>query len=71
MKLIKYSLSVSYLPGKYMYFADHLSRSYLQDKVEDDPKMFEVVHSVSKHLPMSDAQEKCYKQQLTVTQHLN
>lgn len=41
-----------------MHIADHLSRSYLDDKVEDDPEMTEVVHTVSlsEYLSLSDKQ---------------
>ncbi|XP_044760853.1 uncharacterized protein K02A2.6-like [Coccinella septempunctata] len=52
IKLLKYSLNVYYVPGKDIHFADMLSRSTL--KIEtSDPEMLEMVHSVSKHLPMS------------------
>lgn len=58
LKLLKYSLNVKYLPGKFMYVADNLSRSYLQDPVIDDPEMFQIVHTLTSHLPMSEARKK-------------
>ncbi|KAK3908785.1 hypothetical protein KUF71_019040 [Frankliniella fusca] len=45
---------VEYLPGKYMHIADLLSRQCLGDHVEDDPEMTEVVHEVTKYIPMSE-----------------
>lgn len=53
LKLLKYSLNVYYVPGKNVQFADMLSRSSLQLKTHPDPDMFQMVHLVSKHLPMS------------------
>lgn len=47
LKIIKYALDVKYIPGKFMYLADHLSRSFVNDKVNDDPEMTEVIHSIS------------------------
>jgi RNase H-like domain found in reverse transcriptase/Integrase zinc binding domain len=54
LRLLKYDLEVVYLPGKLMYMADTLSRAYLPYSVRDDPELNVVVHSISKHLPMSD-----------------
>lgn len=52
IKLLKYQYEIKYVPGKLMYLADTLSRSYLKDKVEDDPEMMEVIHSL-KYFPLS------------------
>ncbi|KAB0793598.1 hypothetical protein PPYR_13218 [Photinus pyralis] len=52
LKLLKYTLNVYYVPGKDIHFADMLSRSSLRVKVHD-PEMLEMVHSVSKRMPMS------------------
>lgn len=54
LKLLKYNLNVTYVPGKNMYIADLLSRSFLNDKVFDDPELSEVVHSLSKYAQVSD-----------------
>lgn len=54
LKMLKFQPNVEYLPGKYMYLADLLSRDYLDDPVEDDPEMVEVVHEVVKNLPFPD-----------------
>lgn len=56
LKLLIYSLNIYYVPGKNVQFADMLSRSNLQIKGPFDHEMCEMVHSISKHLPMS--QEK-------------
>ncbi|KAK3928243.1 hypothetical protein KUF71_000513 [Frankliniella fusca] len=45
---------VEYLPGKNMHIADLLSRQCLGDHVEDDPEMTEVVHEVTKYIPLSE-----------------
>ena len=53
LKMMKFNPKVEYLPGKYMYLADLLSRNYIEDPVEDDPEMVEVVHEVTQHLSIS------------------
>ena len=53
LKLLKFQPKVEYLPGKYMYLADLLSRDYLDDPVEDDPEMVEVVHEITSNLAIS------------------
>ena len=53
LKLMKFDPKVVYLPGKYMYIADILSRQSLDDPVEDDPEMIEIVHEVTKHLSIA------------------
>lgn len=53
LKLLKYDLQVEHIPGKEMHVADHLSRSFSKDDVEDDPSMLEVVHSMTMSLPIS------------------
>jgi len=52
--MLKFQPNVEYLPGKYMYLADLLSRDYLDDPVEDDPEMVEVVDEVVRSLPFPD-----------------
>lgn len=54
LKLLRFHPRVEYLPGKYMHIADLLSRQCLGDPVEDDPEMTEVVHEVTKYIPMSE-----------------
>ena len=53
LKCFKYDYTVSYVPGKYMFVADTLSKAFLKDAVKDDPEMSVVVHSVSKHLAIT------------------
>jgi hypothetical protein len=66
LKLLKYDLNVKYLPGKFMYIADLLSRSYLRNKeTETDELLTEVVHSLEKYVPMSEKRKCQYKQTLS------
>ncbi|KAK3908563.1 hypothetical protein KUF71_003375 [Frankliniella fusca] len=39
--------------GKHMHIADLLSRNCLDDPVQDDPEMVEVVHEVTKYIPLN------------------
>ncbi|XP_034242986.1 uncharacterized protein LOC117646259 [Thrips palmi] len=55
LKLLKYRLTVDHIPGKQMFIADPLSRSFNKDPVADDPTMEEVVHSFTTSLPISAA----------------
>ena len=50
LKMMIFNPEVEYLPGKYMFLADLLSRNYIEDPVEDDPEMVEVVHEVTSNL---------------------
>ena len=52
LKLLMYNLNVYYVPGKFVHFADMLSRNSL-NITEHDDEMLQMVHSVSKYLPMS------------------
>ncbi|XP_046407531.1 uncharacterized protein K02A2.6-like [Ischnura elegans] len=56
IKLLKYDLDVRYLPGKLMYIADPLSRSYCKDDVHEEPCLAELIHvvGVSDQLQMSE-----------------
>ncbi|KAK3921524.1 LOW QUALITY PROTEIN: Retrovirus-related Pol polyprotein from transposon opus [Frankliniella fusca] len=51
LKLMLFNPEVEYLPGKYMYLADLLSRNFIETPVEDDPEM--VVHEVVSNLSIS------------------
>ncbi|KAE8739942.1 hypothetical protein FOCC_FOCC014553, partial [Frankliniella occidentalis] len=55
LKMLKFQPQVQYIPGKYMYLADLLSRQYITDSVSDDPDMAEVVHEVTRHISISNA----------------
>lgn len=61
LKLLKYDIKVVYLPGKDMLIADLLSRSYIRDKVKDDPEMEYVIHSLSNNIAMSDEKKEIFK----------
>lgn len=57
LKLLKYNFDIEYLPGKYMYIADLLSRNYI--KINDNkPMTATVVHCLSTTVPMSDERQK-------------
>lgn len=47
LKLLMYDLNVEYLPGKYIYIADLLSRNFINVRVNDDPFMKDVVYTVT------------------------
>ena len=53
LKCLRYDYTVTFVPGKFMFIADTLSRAFFQDKVSDDPELEAVVHVVSKHLAVS------------------
>ena len=58
LQLMKYDLSVEYLPGKHMYIADTLSRAYLSVPVSCDSDKGHLqywIHSVVEALPISEA----------------
>lgn len=62
IQLLKYKINLKYLPGKYMYVADLLSRSYLKDEIEDDDKWIsETVPSISKSLNISDEERVIFQ----------
>jgi RNase H-like domain found in reverse transcriptase/Reverse transcriptase (RNA-dependent DNA polymerase)/Integrase zinc binding domain len=61
LKLLKYDLDVTYLPGDKMYLADPLSRAYLKEPVPEDPEMKAVIHTVSKHLPMTEERREQFQ----------
>lgn len=46
LKLLTYDLDVQYLPGKYMYIADLLSRNFIRKRESDDVAMKDVIHSL-------------------------
>ena len=55
LQLQRYDLDVKYVPGKYLYVADTLSRAYIQgDPTCDAPEDIEVmVHTLFGSLPVS------------------
>ena len=53
LKMMRFNPTVEYLPGKYMFLADLLSRNFIEDPVDDDPEMVEVVHEVTQNLAIS------------------
>ncbi|GBM78829.1 Retrovirus-related Pol polyprotein from transposon 17.6 [Araneus ventricosus] len=63
LKLLKYiyDFTIKYVPGSQMYLADTLSRASMKETGGDDLEMFNVVHSVSKLLPMSESRFKQFQ----------
>jgi len=60
LKLVNYDLDVHYIPGKYLYVADTLSRAYLNE-TEYDESMKEVVHSVSHFMSIDQTEMNKFK----------
>lgn len=54
LKLLKYKIKLTYLPGREMYISDTLSRAYINENTPDDPEMQYTIHSLVDHIPMSD-----------------
>lgn len=56
LRLLKYNFDVEYLPGKYMYIADLLSRSFLKENTDNKSQVDTnfIVHSVDIELSISD-----------------
>jgi hypothetical protein len=46
LKLINYQLRVKYLPGKYMFIADYMSRTGVKTSCEDDCTMKDYIHTL-------------------------
>ncbi|GBO09304.1 Retrovirus-related Pol polyprotein from transposon 17.6 [Araneus ventricosus] len=55
LKLLKYDFEINYVLGNQMFLADTLSCAFpVNQTVNDDPEMLNIVHTISKHLPISD-----------------
>ncbi|GFT56856.1 retrovirus-related Pol polyprotein from transposon opus [Nephila pilipes] len=64
LKLLKYDFEINYVPGNQMFLADTLSRAFpVNETVRDDPEMLNIVHTVSKHLPMSEKRQEQFKKE--------
>ncbi|GFW99793.1 integrase_H2C2 domain-containing protein [Trichonephila clavipes] len=47
-----------------MFLADTLSRAFpVSETVRDDPEMLNIVHTISKHLPMSEKKRVQFKKE--------
>ncbi|GFW02837.1 retrovirus-related Pol polyprotein from transposon 17.6 [Trichonephila clavipes] len=65
LKLLKYDFEINYVPGSQMFLADTLSRAFpVSETVRDDPKMLNIVYTISKHLPMSQNRSVQIKKKL-------
>lgn len=49
LKLIPYTFNLKYLPGKYMYIADLLSRNILSKITKEDSEINDIVHTVKEY----------------------
>lgn len=47
LKLINYQFSIKYLPGKYMYVADLMSRTGIKTEAQEDLSMKDFIHCLS------------------------
>ncbi|GFV11066.1 transposon Tf2-9 polyprotein [Trichonephila clavipes] len=64
LKLLKYDFEINYVPGNQMFLADTLSRAFpVSETVRDDPEMLNIVHTISKHLPMSEKRREQFKKE--------
>lgn len=70
LRLLKYDYVVTHVPGKKMFVADVLSRFYLQDPVEDDVELELVVHSIAKHLAVSQEKQNKIKEETSKDESL-
>ena len=73
LKIQCYDLRVAYVPGKYMYLADTLSRAHLPDSEDnaDAADEYEVmVHSLVRDIPVSDRRKEQLKQATAQDQDL-
>ncbi|GFU83741.1 retrovirus-related Pol polyprotein from transposon 297 [Trichonephila clavipes] len=62
LKLLKYDFEINYVPGNQMFLADTLSRAFpVSETVRDDPEILNIVHIISKHLPMSEKRRVQFK----------
>lgn len=52
LMLLKYDFTIEYLPGKHMYIADLLSRSFIRTKQKDESNI-KFVHCVDLDIPIS------------------
>ena len=71
LNLLPYDLHVHYVPGKFMYLADMLSRAYLpiQNADHKDQEIGYVVHSIIKNFPITTQNLKNFEKPLPVIRH--
>jgi hypothetical protein len=62
LKLINYRLNVKYLPGKYMFIADFMSRTGIKTKTIEDQTMKDFIHTLgSTDISMSEPMLKDFQ----------
>lgn len=64
LKLDKFQFTVVYVPGKEIFIADTLSRTFMMDKVEDDPELQVVVHTIYKHLAITPMKQQVVTEEI-------
>ena len=59
LRLQKFSLNVRYVPGKYLYIADTLSRAFYNSVMPENNDMHDdmdaLIHGLVESLPISDS----------------
>ncbi|GFT45668.1 transposon Tf2-9 polyprotein [Nephila pilipes] len=71
LKLLKYDFELNYVPGNQMFLADTLLRAFpINETVRDDPEMLNIVHTVSKHLPMNEKRLAQFKKETELNTEL-
>lgn len=61
LKLIRYNLTLEFVPGKLLHVADMLSRDFLRCNTEDDPTMLEIVHNVHSIINISEEKKRQFQ----------
>lgn len=68
LRLLKYDINrISYVPGKYLYLADTLSRAYIGDETGELEEDVVVVHSIQLHAEAKESLYKAYEQDETMS----
>lgn len=68
LRLIKYNLQLTYVPGKYLYVADLLSRYFMKEKNDMEiPELNELVHSLN----VSNEKQQQVKKEIETDESLN
>nr|XP_022907482.1 uncharacterized protein K02A2.6-like [Onthophagus taurus] len=63
LKLLKYSITVKYVPGKELLIADYLSRNYLKHKGKEElDEVKNIVHRIIHNISISDERKELIRQ---------
>lgn len=58
LKLLKYDIDILYIPGRDMFVADTLSRSFIKDDNVEDLAMNSMIHNLKNDIPMTDKKKE-------------